>query len=333
MTLLHSRDKLLNRFDPLLGREGKSCFCSPVNSALCHDTAYTALVNLGIRVLLSTRLDLSSLSHATKVGAPRTARTIDGQELAASLVLLCTGQTPNTVLMADLLPESIVTGGESKGKIYVKRTTQVAVPTQQKQNQTKTVDSVDDLVEKTIVLDLAVHTEDTPLQDAQPAPVDGEVTATEEATASATVDEVEDDAHLAVPFSNIFAVGDCADAFGAINAGHTAYYQAHVAAQNITSLIQAEDARVELKTLLSHGCTSDAEAARIAELEKMVDPVLARYAPGAPAIKVSLGVGASAWDLGGVVDHQLSGVPEDLDVGVMWPAWGQPDVTEEGMFA
>jgi hypothetical protein len=258
---------------------------------------------------------------------------MDGQELAASLVLLCTGQTPNTVLMTDFLPESIVTEGESKGKIYVKRTTQVAVPVRQKQGEARNVDSMDDLVEKTTSLDLAADAEEAPMQDAQPAPVDKQVAATGDATISDAVNEVEDDAHLTVPFPNIFAVGDCADAFGAINAGHTAYYQAHVAAQNISSLIQAEEARNELKTLLSHGCTSDAEAARIAELEKMVDPVLARYAPGAPAIKVSLGIGAAAWDLGGVVDHQLSGVPEDLDVGVMWPAWGQPDVTEEGMFA
>ena len=34
-----------------------------------------------------------------------------------------------------------------------------------------------------------------------------------------------DDAHLTVPYPHIFAIGDAADAYGAIKAGHTAYYQ------------------------------------------------------------------------------------------------------------
>lgn len=35
----------------------------------------------------------------------------------------------------------------------------------------------------------------------------------------------EDDANLSVPYPNLFAIGDAADAFGAMNAGHTARFQ------------------------------------------------------------------------------------------------------------
>ena len=63
-----------------------------------------------------------------------------------------------------------------------------------------------------------------------------------------------------LPFPHIFAIGDSADAFDAIKAGHTAYYQGEVAARNIASLIRGETVP------------------------------LAHYTPGAPAIKVSVGL-------------------------------------------
>ena len=69
------------------------------------------------------------------------------------------------------------------------------------------------------------------------------------------------------PHPNIFVVGDAADAFGAIKAGHVAFYQAQVAVANINKMI----------------------AARVSgESEEEVE--LERYEPSAPAIKVSLGL-------------------------------------------
>lgn len=67
--------------------------------------------------------------------------------------------------------------------------------------------------------------------------------------------------------SHVFAIGDAADTFGAINAGHTAWDQADVAAQNILRLIKAEN-----------------------ENKKCVDYELQTYKPTPPAIKVSLGI-------------------------------------------
>jgi len=60
-------------------------------------------------------------------------------------------------------------------------------------------------------------------------------------------------------YPHLFAIGDAADAFGAIAAGHTAHWQAEVAARNVLRLIKGES-----------------------PLEK--------YKPGPPAIKVSLGL-------------------------------------------
>jgi apoptosis-inducing factor 2 len=62
----------------------------------------------------------------------------------------------------------------------------------------------------------------------------------------------------------IFAIGDCADAFGAIQSGNAAYWQANVASRNVLRLIQRQDG-------------SEAEA-------------LEEYKPNPPMIKVTLGL-------------------------------------------
>lgn len=61
----------------------------------------------------------------------------------------------------------------------------------------------------------------------------------------------------------LFIVGDCADAFGALNAGHTAWAQGQLAAVNLIQLVQAE--------------------------EEGIEPVLEEYVPPTFGIKVSLG--------------------------------------------
>ena len=77
--------------------------------------------------------------------------------------------------------------------------------------------------------------------------------------------ELEGEGELeSTPFPNIFVIGDSADAFGAIKAGHNAYFQAEVAARNIIALTEAE---VEGR-----------------------EPELTMYKPGPPGIKVSLGL-------------------------------------------
>jgi NADH dehydrogenase FAD-containing subunit len=62
---------------------------------------------------------------------------------------------------------------------------------------------------------------------------------------------------------HIFAIGDCAET-GAIQAGHTAYWQAEVAARNVCRMIEKQEGRAK-ETLES-------------------------YKPGAPCIKLTLGL-------------------------------------------
>jgi len=71
------------------------------------------------------------------------------------------------------------------------------------------------------------------------------------------------------PYPHIFAVGDAADAFGAIAAGHTADFQAKVAANNILTLVRACEIKGE---------------------EQHIDEELEEYTPTEPGIKVSLGL-------------------------------------------
>ena len=72
-----------------------------------------------------------------------------------------------------------------------------------------------------------------------------------------------EDPHTRVAAEHVFVVGDAADAFGAINAGHNAFFQGEVAAHNVLKLVKGEGSG---------------------------EGALKKYAPGAPAIKVSLGL-------------------------------------------
>jgi hypothetical protein len=136
---------------------------------------------------------LSFLTHATKPGARRTARTTNGIDLAASLVLLRTSQVPNTVLMKELIPDSIVPEFGSRGMVYVKRTLQVVVPVPEADVE------AGEVADKFSTLNVK---EDAPLQVAAPAPA--------EEAATLEPEEAEDEAHLSVPHTHLFCIGDAA---------------------------------------------------------------------------------------------------------------------------
>ncbi|KAF8990972.1 hypothetical protein BDQ17DRAFT_1371248 [Cyathus striatus] len=97
VTLLHSRDRLLPRFNEHL-----------------HGEVLKYHESVGIDTILGERLDLSSLENGeAKVNADgkKVVRTEKGREISADLILLCTGQTPNTDLLKDMDPTTV---GESK---------------------------------------------------------------------------------------------------------------------------------------------------------------------------------------------------------------------------
>ncbi|KAG1896744.1 uncharacterized protein F5891DRAFT_958144 [Suillus fuscotomentosus] len=245
VTLLHSRRRLLPKFDDAM-----------------HEEALQGLQELNVRVILGERLDFESLQRTSATqgsSEPRVVRTLSGQEISADLLLLCTGQTPNTGLLRDMDPRAV---SPDTGLAHVLRTMQLCVPPPSFEPHKLRADDPY-LCQKTL-------------------------------------------------YPNIFVVGDAADAFDAIKAGHTSYYQAEVAARNILRLIPRDE-----KVGIAAGDDLGSE--------------LEEYAPGPPAIKVTLGMTKSVYEVNGVVGTKTDGV-EDLGVAVMWAARGMRNVTEEEMF-
>lgn len=110
------------------------------------------------------------------------------------------------------------------------------------------------------------------------------------------------------PYPHIFVVGDSADAFGAIPAGHNAYYQGEVAARNVICLIK-------------RSCGNDNQA----------NEPLEQYTPGPPAIKVTLGLGKAIFQSQGIVGRK-EGEPDDLNAASMWPLYGLVITDDDQMY-
>ena len=96
---------------------------------------------------------------------------------------------------------------------------------------------------------------------------------TQDTSSESSIEQIED---------RIFAIGDCADAFGAIQSGNSAYWQAEVAAKNVLRLIKRDEGE---------------------EAEELQE-----YNPNPPMIKITLGmVSAFRWrlfeEVGQLIDH------------------------------
>jgi NADH dehydrogenase FAD-containing subunit len=104
------------------------------------------------------------------------------------------------------------------------------------------------------------------------------------------------DATNQTALNHIFVVGDAADAFGALNAGHNAGDQARLASRNIGRLVAQQEG-------------GNAEAGK----EDLINTPLETYTPGPRKIKVSVGIDRAVGQLD--QGHKLStdGV-EDLNV-------------------
>ncbi|KAH9895611.1 hypothetical protein C8Q73DRAFT_688697 [Cubamyces lactineus] len=288
VTLLHSRHRLLPRFD-----EGM------------HTEILSTLSALNVCTILGDRLDLSSLSDKQSSSGERVVRTQSGREIQAELVLLCTGQTPNTSLLSETFPNVVVSDGPNKGMARVRRTLQLAEP----------VDDVPEAPEP--------EPEPTPappvpsartsehLAPEPESPVEpegeGELEAEDEPEPEPPVEE---DPHTRVAAEHIFAIGDAADAFGAVNAGHNAFFQGEVAARNIMKLIRR-----------SERASPEARYREQEAQEQEEDLELDKYVPGEPAIKVSLGLTKSVYQFQGMIGTRDK-EPADLDVHLIWRYFG-----------
>ncbi|KAG6856063.1 hypothetical protein H0H87_007719 [Tephrocybe sp. NHM501043] len=258
VTLLHSRKRLLPRFDEAMHSEILNVIESIDN----------------IDVILGERLDLSSVDEQPEKfneRGQRVVRTMAGREIAADLILLCTGQTPNTGLLREFDPATVK---PDDGLAYVLRTMQLGV--------------------------LRSKTPAGELEDAL-----NKVSLTESESEPSTPSM--DDPLEETLYPHIFVVGDAADAFGAIKAGHTAYWQGIVAAKNIIHLVKR-----------SEGASEE-------------DEPLERYQPGAPAIKVSLGLDKAVFQSEGIIGRR-DGAPEDLHASSMWPLFGFEITNDDQMY-
>ncbi|TDL24336.1 FAD/NAD(P)-binding domain-containing protein [Rickenella mellea] len=327
VTLLHSRDRLLPRFDLPM-----------------HTTIMQALEDLRVDVILGSRLDLATTRPGAevydKIGR-RVVRTEDGREIAADLLLLCTGQIPNTALLSSLYPEVV---DEQSKLVRVLRTMQIAAPipiptpsspapsllsgfpsspcmsemstfTSSSHTPSDGMSIYDDKEENgrlemgDLVLALDNGEDDEEYGEEGSS---GRLTSENDDGEGEDDEEVLRDSHLFTPYPHIFAIGDASDAFGAINAGHNAYYQGEVAARNIVRLIKRD--------IISHNNTTNE-----------IDEELELYTPNPPAIKVSLGLQTkSVYEINGVIGTKDDG-NEDLDAGLMWRYFGVGGLTEEEM--
>ncbi|PPQ72680.1 hypothetical protein CVT24_012658 [Panaeolus cyanescens] len=259
VTLLHSRLRLLPRFDEKM-----------------HDEILSTCKEIGIELILGERLDLDSIEEGSaKLNAQgqKVVRTVTGREIAADLLMLCTGQVPNTQLLKAMDPSVI---NESNHQVRVLRTLQLASAPAPVSETNAIADSMQELK----------------VTESDSAPI-----------VSITEPIIEEEKS---PYPHIFAVGDAADAFGAIAAGHNAYSQAELAAKNIIKLI-AQD--------------SEPKSERQA---------LDRYTAGPPAIKVSLGLRKSVYQLGPTIGVKTDG-HDDLQAAAIWPFFGLKVEKDEDM--
>ncbi|GFZ45687.1 hypothetical protein JCM24511_03416 [Saitozyma sp. JCM 24511] len=234
-----------------------------------HTAIVEGLDRLGVNVVLGERI-VTWPNEPEHLGRPKILRTDKGRQFEADLVLPCTGQKPHVSIMAGLSPLTI---SPITSRIRVHPTMQVS------NGPVRPVGSRANTLER--LSNLSLHAPPTP-----PASNRGS------SDTSASENEDEDD------LSHVFAVGDCAET-GAIQAGHTAYWQAEVAARNIIRLIERQEGRAK------------------EELEN--------YKAGPPAIKVSLGLKTAVTANGDEVKVSHEGV-EDLQALIMWPSLNAQDL-------
>ncbi|KAG8748717.1 hypothetical protein FRC10_000108 [Ceratobasidium sp. 414] len=179
ITLVHSGACLLPRFGEWM-----------------HNAAMEGLKELGVTVLLSSRVDLAS---AKDHDGKRTLQTVDGRRVGAELVV----RLPIHFLLPRLIPDKSSSAQANAPTPLLARLSPASVSP-----QTGLVD-----VLRSMQVGPGLGTPHI----GGPEPVS--------------------------PMSHIFVIGDAADAFGALNAGHTAW--AEIAARNVGRLVRASDEELE----------------------------------------------------------------------------------------
>jgi len=268
-----------------------------------HNETSSVLTKLGVNILLGSRIDLSSVAVHEEVNpltnqteTIRTVKTLDGRRVKAELILFCTGQTPNTKFLKDLLPNTV---DDRTGMAKINRSMQLAwavEPEEEEEDEESKTSSTNGASirlggggskkkKKTLWKvegdhdwphALASPNEYTPFPPppescVSPAKRNAALpnissTSTSTHSNSTTINSVSSKPETPKPtygealpitpepkvaLPNIFVIGDAADAFGALKAGHTAWTQAEVAARNICRIIASRPSRNSSTTSFS----------------------------------------------------------------------------------
>lgn len=272
ITLIHSRKQLLPNFDFKI-----------------HEIALERLKELGVNVVLGERLattegcprgsgvkednSTSNANLSRNTSPPESSNlppllphqkritTTSGSNFTADLLLLCTGQQPSSSILADFSPSSV---DPSSRLIRVRSTLQIALPER------------DEGLLSQMPFDFKAPCGDCDcFLDKKVAGKDQD-----EGSNSNEVREGEKKKHT-LCFTNMYAIGDVANAFGALNAGYQAWAMADIAAGNILLDIQ------------SSSSTQDQDQDRTSEdSETALKPL--NFVPAPNLLKLSLGLGKVA---------------------------------------
>lgn len=301
VTLIHSRQQLLPNFD-----------------IRTHEVAYKRLKELGVNVVLGHRLALtegcpmgSSVEQIDKrskatikpiTGTPlfendaptrQRIRTTGGLEMEADLLLMCTGQQPNSGIMTQYSPTSV---SHHTRLIRVMPSLNVMLP----------------------------HDGDALQQpfDAVPPCFDCDCFLDKKAESDYGKTAYGNDV-LSGCLPNIYAIGDVADAFGALNAGYQAWFMADVAAENILRDIM----RVK---------SSDTPDDKVPDGEPVPKQ---EFKPGPPLLKLTVGLNFNVVQGAPAADESTPGEPmrptisitdetEDLGVEAVWRNMALADTSD-----
>lgn len=302
VTLIHSRQQLLPNFDPRI-----------------HDIAYDRLKDLGVNVVLGHRLAttegcpmgsaVTSVATAPKSEPmpapeaverePRTGRTwirtTLGLELECDLLLMCTGQQPNSELMQTFSPSSV---SPQSRLVRVLPSLQVMLPHGE-------------------------HRLDQPFESVPPCR-DCDCFLDMKAAGNELLEEKkEEDTDMPAHMHNVYAIGDVADAFGALNAGYQAWYMADVAAENILRDILRVKSSTEPEDKVPEGEAIPLEVFR----------------PAPTLLKLTLGLNMNAIQGAPEPDESLPGQPmrpkvstadeqEDMGVESVWKCMALADPSD-----
>jgi len=276
VTLIHSRTVFLPSFQPEVDQKVKQ-----------------ALDAFGVHVVLAERVNLAKLKADLEEQKARGSGRVTVESLSnenkrweADLVLTCTGQTPNTSLMAQFCPLAVHGGAHkyqgSSGLIRVNRGLQIS-PSRLGPSPVETPTGERSACECGVA---ALHTVGTlapAKEDTNPV------------------------------WKRVFAIGDCIDGFGAIKAGHVGWNQAEVAARNILASIR------HLEEQNSHSLPAPDASPDLPESQ------LEHYVPSMPMIKLTLGLDRVVTQLPSPDDPSRAVVAEkttpfDGDTGSAWKA-------------